>query len=139
MQLIDFEGNVVDEWVSDGTNHVVTELPVGNYTLKEIAAPDGYIIATDISFEVFEDGSVVVENMNATATTEDGYPLIVMVDEAEILEIKNPPEEIPDVPKTGVYTKLPLVCVLYIGLFTTLIIILKGRDICLNQKKSKEE
>ena len=55
MQLIDSEGNVVDEWTSDGTNHVVTELPVGKYVLKEIAAPDGYVIATDISFEVFED------------------------------------------------------------------------------------
>lgn len=139
MQFIDFEGNVVDEWVSDGTNHVVTALSVGKYTLKEIAAPDGYIIATDIRFEVFTDGSAVVENADATAITEDGHPLIVMVDEAEILEIKNPPEEITDIPKTGVYTKLPILCVLYIGLFATLIIILKGRDLCLNQKKSKEE
>lgn len=139
MELIDENGDTIDKWTSDGTNHVVTELPVGKYTLKEIAAPDGYIIATDISFEVFENGSVVVENMNATATTEDGYPLIVMVDEAEILEIKNPPEEITDIPKTGVYTKFPLVCVLYIGLFATLIIILKGRDLCLKHRKSKEE
>ncbi|MBQ7980192.1 MAG: hypothetical protein IJ305_01135, partial [Oscillospiraceae bacterium] len=139
MELIDENGDTIDKWTSDGTNHVVTELPVGKYTLKEIAAPDGYIIATDIRFEVFADGSAVVENMGATATSEDGYPLIVMVDEAEILEIKNPPEEITNIPKTGVYTKFPLVCVLYIGLFTTLIIILKGRDLCLNQKKSKEE
>ena len=67
MQLIDSEGNVVDEWTSDGTNQVVTELPVGKYTLKEVAAPDGYIIATDISFEVFADGSAIVENVDATA------------------------------------------------------------------------
>ncbi len=87
MQLIDSEGNVVDEWVSDGTNHVVTELPVGKYVLKEIAAPDGYIIATDISFEVFADGSAVVENVEATATTEDGHPLIVMVDDTTKVEI----------------------------------------------------
>ena len=87
MQLIDSEGNVVDEWVSDGTNHVVTELPVGKYVLKEIATPDGYVIATDISFEVFEDGSVVIENVDATATTEDGHPLIVMVDDTTKVEI----------------------------------------------------
>ncbi len=87
MQLIDSEGNVVDKWTSDGTNHVVTELPVGKYTLKEIAAPDGYVIATDISFEVFTDGSAVVENVDATAATEDGYSLIVMVDNTTKVEI----------------------------------------------------
>ena len=87
MQLVDENGEVIDEWVSDGTNHVVTELPVGKYTLKETAAPDGYIIATDISFEVFADGSVIVENVDATATTEDGHPLIVMVDDTTKVEI----------------------------------------------------
>ncbi|MBQ8629937.1 MAG: hypothetical protein IJ421_10760 [Prevotella sp.] len=87
MQLVDENGEVVDEWVSDGTNHVVTELPVGKYTLKEIAAPDGYIIATDISFEVFADGSVIVENVDTTASTEDGHPLIVMVDDTTKVEI----------------------------------------------------
>ena len=87
MQLVDENGEVIDEWVSDGTNHVVTELPVGKYTLKETAAPDGYVIATDISFEVFVDGSAVVENVDATATTEDGHPLIVMVDDTTKVEI----------------------------------------------------
>jgi len=87
MQLVNENGEVVDEWVSDGTNHVVTELPVGKYTLKETVAPDGYVIATDISFEVFEDGSVKVENVEATATTEDGHPLIVMVDNTTKVEI----------------------------------------------------
>jgi len=87
MQLIDSEGNVVDEWTSDGTNHVIRELKVGKYTLKETAAPDGYVIATDISFEVFADGSAIVENVDATATTEDGYPLIVMVDNTTKVEI----------------------------------------------------
>lgn len=87
MQLVDENGEVIDEWVSDGTNHIVTELPVGKYTLKETAAPDGYIIATDISFEVFADGSVIVENVDATASTEDGHPLVVMVDDTTKVEI----------------------------------------------------
>lgn len=87
MQLVNENGEVVDEWVSDGTNHVISELKAGKYTLKEIAAPGGYVIATDISFEVFEDGSVKVENVEATATTEDGHPLIVMVDNTTKVEI----------------------------------------------------
>ena len=52
MQLDNSDGKVVEKWTSDGTNHVVTELPAGDYTLKEIAAPDGYVIATDIKFTV---------------------------------------------------------------------------------------
>ena len=87
MQLVNENGEVVDEWVSDGTNHVISELKAGKYTLKETAAPDGYIIATDISFEVFADGSAIVENVDATAATEDGHPLIVMVDDTTKVEI----------------------------------------------------
>ena len=45
------------------------------------------IIATDISFEVFADGSVIVENVDATATIEDGHPLVVMVDDTTKVEI----------------------------------------------------
>lgn len=64
MQLIDSEDNVVDEWVSDGTNHVVSKLGAGEYVLKEIAAPDGYVIAADIKFSVDVYGNVTVENVD---------------------------------------------------------------------------
>ena len=87
MQLIDSQDNVVDEWVSDGTNHVVTELPAGDYTLKEIAAPDGYVIATDIKFTVDVYGNVTVENVDSTAVSDNGYPLIVMVDDTTKVRI----------------------------------------------------
>ena len=87
MQLIDSQDNVVDEWVSDDTNHVVTELPAGDYTLKEIAAPDGYVIATDIEFEVFADGTIKIRNVDSTAISEDGNPLIVMVDDTTKVKI----------------------------------------------------
>ena len=87
MQLLDAEENVVDEWTSDGTNHVVSKLSAGKYTLHEVAAPDGYVIATDIAFEILEDGTVNVENVDASAFTEDGVPLIVMVDDTTKVEI----------------------------------------------------
>ena len=87
MQIIDSEDNVVDEWVSDGTNHVVTELPAGEYTLKEIAAPDGYVIANDIRFTVDVYGNVTVENVEATVTSENGNPLIIMVDDTTKVQI----------------------------------------------------
>ena len=87
MQLIDSQDNVVDEWVSDGTNHIVTELPAGEYTLKEIAAPDGYIIATDIKFSVDVYGNVTVENVDFTAVSDNGNPLIAMVDDTTKVRI----------------------------------------------------
>ena len=87
MQLIDSEGNVVDEWTSDGTNHVVSALPAGAYTLKETAAPDCYVIATDIGFTVDIYGNVTVENVESTATSENGTLLIVMVDDTTKVEI----------------------------------------------------
>ena len=87
MQLENANGEIVDEWTSDGTNHVVTELPAGDYTLKEIAAPDGYVIATDIKFTVDVYGNVTVENVEATATSENGNPLVVMIDDTTKVQI----------------------------------------------------
>ncbi len=95
MQLENSDGEIVEKWTSDGTNHVVTELPAGGYTLKEIAAPDGYVIATDIKFTVDVYSKVTVENVDATAVSENGNPLIVMIDEAEEIS------DVPDTPYTG--------------------------------------
>lgn len=98
MELINSDGETVEKWTSDGTNHIISGLPVGKYVLKEIAAPDGYVIATDIEFEVFADGSVTLKNAETTAISEDGNPLIVMVDEAEKIPENTP--EIPNIPET---------------------------------------
>ena len=87
MQLENADGETVDKWTSEGTNHVVTELPAGEYTLKEIAAPDGYVIANDIRFTVDVYGNVTVENVEATVTSENGNPLIVMVDDTTKVQI----------------------------------------------------
>lgn len=87
MELINSDEETVEKWTSDGTNHVVTELPAGDYTLKEIAAPDGYVIATDISFTVDVYGNVTVENVDAVAVSEDGNPLIIMVDDTTKVRI----------------------------------------------------
>ena len=87
MQLENANGEIVDEWTSDGTNHVVTELPAGDYTLKEIAAPDGYVIATDIKFTVDVYGNVMVENVDFTAVSDNGNPLIAMVDDTTKVRI----------------------------------------------------
>lgn len=66
LQIIDSNGNVVDEWLSDGTEHE-SMLPEGDYILHEVSAPKGYIKAKDQSFTV----EVVVEDVIATTDHDD--------------------------------------------------------------------
>ena len=87
MQLIDSEGNIFDEWVSDGAEHIVTKLPAGSYVLHEVASPDGFVISTDILFSIDENNVVTVENINALATDENGIPTIIMVDDTTKVHI----------------------------------------------------
>ena len=87
MVLENADGETVDKWTSDGTNHIVSKLGAGEYVLKEIAAPDGYVMATDIKFTVDVYGNITVENVEATVTSENGNPLIVMVDDTTKVQI----------------------------------------------------
>lgn len=48
----DKDGNVVEEWISEETPHEIKKIPIGEYTLTEITAPDGYEVAETISFVV---------------------------------------------------------------------------------------
>lgn len=53
MQIIDQDGNVVDEWTSEGKVHYATGLVEGKkYTLHEDLAPTGLNLANDVEFEV---------------------------------------------------------------------------------------
>lgn len=87
MQLENADGETVDKWTSDGTNHIVSKLGAGEYVLKEIAAPDGYVIATDIKFTVDVYGNITVENVDSKAVSDNGDPLITMVDDTTKLQI----------------------------------------------------
>lgn len=87
MVLENADGETVDKWTSDGKNHIVSKLGAGEYVLKEIAAPDGYVIATDIKFTVDVYGNITVENVDSKAVSDNGYPLIVMVDDTTKVRI----------------------------------------------------
>ena len=61
LQILDKDGNVVDEWVSDGTEHI-SLIPEGEYTLHEVGAPDGYVCSADHTFTVkVEEKDVVAD------------------------------------------------------------------------------
>ena len=53
LQVVDQNGKIIDNWVSDGTAHAVSGLVVGQtYTLVETEAPEGYVLASPIEFTV---------------------------------------------------------------------------------------
>ena len=53
LQVVDQNGKIIDNWVSDGTAHAVNGLVVGQtYTLVETEAPEGYVLASSIEFTV---------------------------------------------------------------------------------------
>ncbi len=53
MNVTDTDGNVIDSWTSDGTEHKVNGLEEGKkYILNEVTTPTGYVKATSIPFEV---------------------------------------------------------------------------------------
>ncbi|MDE7363453.1 MAG: hypothetical protein K2N27_00990, partial [Ruminococcus sp.] len=89
---LDKDGNVITEddgtsaiqWVSDGKNLEIKGLPDGTYTLHEAAAPDGFEIATDITF-VIKDNKLESAVSGGTTALKDG--VIVMVDDIKKTDI----------------------------------------------------
>lgn len=56
MQVLDHEGNIVDEWVSGKEAHKIKNLEEGkSYILHEEVCVDGFVKATDVEFEVSYD------------------------------------------------------------------------------------
>ena len=81
LTILDSEGKVVESWVSSDKPHYIEKLPIGTYTLREEQAPDGYLVAEDITFEVKDTAEI---------------QKVIMKDEAKPT----------DVPKTGDETNL---------------------------------
>lgn len=53
MQIIDQDGNIIDEWYSEGKSHIANGLEEGKtYTLHEDLAPAGLNLANDFTFDV---------------------------------------------------------------------------------------
>ncbi|MGM9941609.1 MAG: SpaA isopeptide-forming pilin-related protein [Bulleidia sp.] len=81
LQVLDMEGNVVDEWTSQKRSHNVEHLVEGrSYVLHEEKAPDGYVRAEDLVFTVNNSGeNIRLKMVDTTVTVEkkddNGKPL----------------------------------------------------------------
>ncbi|WP_288868900.1 SpaA isopeptide-forming pilin-related protein, partial [uncultured Parvimonas sp.] len=58
LKVVDSEGKTVEEWETDGKPHRINKMKVGKYKLIEEIAPDGYVIANEVEFEVKATGEV---------------------------------------------------------------------------------
>ena len=68
LTIYDKDGNVVESWVSEDQPHYIEMLPIGEYTLHEEAAPEGYLTAEDVPFEVRDTGEIQKVSMKDEAT-----------------------------------------------------------------------
>ncbi len=78
LTILDKDGKVVESWTSTDKPYYIEKLPVGKYTLREESAPEGYLVAEDVKFEVKDTGEI---------------QKVVMKDEVK-------PEETPETPET---------------------------------------
>ena len=85
LTILDENGEVVESWTSSEEPHYIEMLPIGRYILHEESAPEGYLVAEDIEFEVKDTGEI---------------QKVVMKDEAA-------PEETPEEPQNPVGTDAP--------------------------------
>ena len=87
IQILDKDGNVVEEWVSDKDKpHEITLLHVNEeYTLRETVAPEGYQLTTDITFTIDETGKVTTSG--STTTDENGEVVLLVEDWPEITSV----------------------------------------------------
>lgn len=93
LTILDKEGNVVESWTSTEKPHYIEMLPIGEYVLHEESAPDGYLVAEDVAFEVKDTGEI---------------QKVVMKDEAEPEETPQPSTPAANTPKTGDDTNMAL-------------------------------
>lgn len=68
LQILDQEGNILDEWVSGEQPHYIEKLPVGMYILREISPADGYVTAEDVIFEVKDTAELQTVEMKEEIT-----------------------------------------------------------------------
>ena len=60
--VFDMEGNLIDQWITDGKAHAVSHLEAGKeYILKETKTPRGYQTVTDTAFTVSGEEDLFLE------------------------------------------------------------------------------
>ena len=73
LQIKDKDGKIVEEWTSTNEVHYIEKLPVGEYTLIETTAPNGYDVAESVNFKVLDTNEIQhVIMYDSPSVTPDG-------------------------------------------------------------------
>ena len=78
LQILTEDKKVVEEWTSADKPHTIYALAPGKYVLHEEAAPKGYLVVSDVPFEVKETGEV--QKVTMKDDRPDGQLLLKKVD-----------------------------------------------------------
>ena len=127
IQIRDAQGQVVHSWTSQEGQSQTVKLKAGTYTFREVAAPNGYLAVTDITFEVDEQGTVTVKAANGNEVKAAGNKLTVTDQAASTLptpeKSKTPSTPKQNLPKTGSEEKKSLYAELLLVLGSMLAIV----------------
>ena len=58
LTILDKDDQVVESWTSTEEAHYIEKLPIGKYTLREEQAPKGFILTSDVTFEVKDTAEI---------------------------------------------------------------------------------
>lgn len=98
LTIFNKEGEAVESWTSGSEPHYIEMLPIGEYTLHEETAPEGYLVAEDIRFEVRDTGEIQKVAMKDEAKPDQ--PTQPEEPEQPKPEIPSPEVPKPETPKT---------------------------------------
>ena len=125
----DENGNVIASWVSSDKPYYIEKLPAGKYVLIEESAPDGYLVAEKIEFEVKPTGEIqtVIMYDSRVPTPEQPTP-------------EPPTPTPPTLPQTGDLPWLPVaIGVVAAGAAVGILVMSRKRDLALRDDDSKQE
>lgn len=74
----DADGNIIDEWTSTNTPHLIVGIKPGEYTLTETIAPDGYELSSEtVEFTINDDGTTkkIVMKNEKKETPKENIPV----------------------------------------------------------------
>ena len=70
LTILDKDEKTVESWTSEEKPHYIEMLPIGEYTLREETAPDGYLVAEDVKFTLEDTMEVQKVEMKDARTPE---------------------------------------------------------------------
>ena len=90
------EGSAFETYITEDGSHLIEYLPVGKYVLRELTAPEGYVKASDVLFEVkdtsevqeveMKDKRVTVSKVDTSGEALEGASMKVIDEDGNVVD-----------------------------------------------------